>query len=323
MRIAARWAAGSRDERQAAVVGHVEPLVRVGRPRVGALDAGDEVRAAPARPPPTGRRRRRRAATRRARGRPPAIASSGSNAPVFTLPACAQTIVGPSPRSSAASSAPARIRALPVGGHAHDGAAARGRAAAARRTPSRAPPRRRARAARGAPCRPSRLDVPAGAARARAWRAAASAGDVRHLARRSTKPTLARPPAARAGRAASRAATSSTSGGGGRHDVQPGVLVPGGGQPVRGERRRQRAAGHEAEVARPGGGDEPGLGRRGQRLEHLHSGRAGVRQREPQAVRVALGAHRALGQPGQVRAGQLACPVEQRVKASRATQPAR
>ena len=35
----------SRDDGQPAVVGHVEPLVRVGRPGVGVLDAGDEVGA--------------------------------------------------------------------------------------------------------------------------------------------------------------------------------------------------------------------------------------------------------------------------------------
>ena len=61
-------AAGSRDEGEAAVVRDVEPLVRVGRPRVGALDAGDQVRGARARRRPTARRRRRRAPRRRAVG---------------------------------------------------------------------------------------------------------------------------------------------------------------------------------------------------------------------------------------------------------------
>ena len=38
------------------------------------------------------------------------IGSNGSKAPVFTLPACAQTIVGPPARASSSASAPARIR---------------------------------------------------------------------------------------------------------------------------------------------------------------------------------------------------------------------
>ena len=85
---------GVGDERHPAVVGHVEPLVRVGRPRVGALDAGHEVA------PPRARRRpqpeRAVHVHPRARGqcsrRTPAI---GSIAPVFTLPTCAHTIAGP------------------------------------------------------------------------------------------------------------------------------------------------------------------------------------------------------------------------------------
>ena len=60
---------GSRDERDAAVVRHVEPLVRVGRPRVGVARRPPTSAARRRRPRPTVRRRRRRAPRRRARAR--------------------------------------------------------------------------------------------------------------------------------------------------------------------------------------------------------------------------------------------------------------
>ena len=85
----------STDERDAAVVGDVEPLVAVGGPRVGAVQPGDEVRRASGRPAPTARTRRRRGASRRAAASQSAISSNGSNAPVFTSPAWAQTSTGP------------------------------------------------------------------------------------------------------------------------------------------------------------------------------------------------------------------------------------
>ena len=50
-------------------------------------------------------------------------------------------------------------------------------------------------------------------------------------------------------------------GGRGRGDEGPGVLVPRRGEPVGGERGRQRAAGHEAEVAGAGARDETRIGR--------------------------------------------------------------
>ena len=71
-------------------------------------------------PRPTGRTRRRRAATRRVRAAAAAIASRGSQAPVFTLPAWAHTIAGPSERASAAASAAGSMRAVGVGGDARD-----------------------------------------------------------------------------------------------------------------------------------------------------------------------------------------------------------
>ena len=60
-------------------------------------------------------------------------------------------------------------------------------------------------------------------------------------------------PAVRAARRASRSATSSTTAAAGESDVQAGVLVPGAGQPVRRQGRRQATADDEAEVARAGG----------------------------------------------------------------------
>ena len=55
-------------------------------------------------------------------------------------------------------------------------------------------------------------------------------------------------------------------GGRGERD-EPGVLVPGRGEPVGRERGRVRAADDEAEVARAGGGDDPALGTFGERLD--------------------------------------------------------
>ncbi len=81
---------GISHQRDAAIIRHIEPLVRVGRPRVRSLDTADEVRACRRRQP-TDRTRRRRGPRRRT----PAAAQTsptGSKAPVFTLPACTQTI---------------------------------------------------------------------------------------------------------------------------------------------------------------------------------------------------------------------------------------
>ena len=90
---------GMRAEREPGVVRDVQPLVAVGRPRVRALAAAQQV-----------------AELRRSRGPEPegavdvepraasaatsAIASRSSKAPVFTSPAWPQTIVGPSPSRS-------------------------------------------------------------------------------------------------------------------------------------------------------------------------------------------------------------------------------
>ena len=94
--IAAWWAAASRTNDEPGVVRDVEPLVRVGRPRIGALRSRASDRAATGRPPPRCRTPHRRGPRRPARGRSAISASNGSNAPVFTLPAWAHTMVGPS-----------------------------------------------------------------------------------------------------------------------------------------------------------------------------------------------------------------------------------
>ena len=98
-----------RDEREAAVVRDVEPLVRVRRPRVRLLDAaarcrscGDAPTHSPNAPSTCSQARPSRVSA--------AISEIESNAPVFTSPAWAQTITGPSMSRSAVSSASIRIR---------------------------------------------------------------------------------------------------------------------------------------------------------------------------------------------------------------------
>ena len=87
-----------------AVVRHVQPLVRVGRPRIRPLVARRRGARGMGSPRPRARTRRRRGPTRPVCGRSPTIASRrSSNAPVFTSPACAQTIVGTPSRALPAS----------------------------------------------------------------------------------------------------------------------------------------------------------------------------------------------------------------------------
>ena len=110
--------------------------------------------------------------------------------------------------------------------------------------------------------------------RSSTWnRAAASAGHVRHLcpgdeADRSLEQGV------RAARRATPRVTSSTTEADGPADVEARVLVPGGGEPVRRERGRQRAADHEAEVAAAAHRDDARLGR-GRELPHDLRGSSG------------------------------------------------
>ena len=84
-RCAERGRVGDGDD--AAVVGGVQPLVTVGRPRVGEFDAGRAGGDVPGRRSPTVRTRRRRAPTTTSRSSRSMIAPNGSLWPVFTLPA--------------------------------------------------------------------------------------------------------------------------------------------------------------------------------------------------------------------------------------------
>ena len=255
-----------RGEDQAGVVGHVQPLVRVGRARVGALDAADVMAqsAARRRPQPEravdveprpcrrGERRRSRRADR--------------TRPVFTLPACAQTIVGPCRRDAArrrahrASCAPDRRRRRAPPG------ASRCRASAARRCTDTCTSSPTTTRRRGAPCRPS-ASTSQPARRSSSWRAAASAVKFA-MWQPVTKPTLA--PAGSPSRSISqRAGHLLDDRCRGRHDVQAGVLIPRRGEPFGGDRRRQRAAGHEPEVARTRGGHEAWLGGARERVDDV------------------------------------------------------
>ena len=247
---------GMRDEHEARVVRHVEPFVRVGRPRVGTLDAARVVPQLVADAPPTARTRRRRAATRRAARAIAAISSSGSKAPVFTLPACAQTIAGPVPARSAASRASGRIRPC---------------SSASARTiwrvadpeqPQRAEHRHVHFAAdhdaqRRRSVQAVRFDVPSGApqhlvARRRQRREVrhVAAGDEADAGARRQAEQLQQP---RAGDLFDDRRRR-------RQHVQAGGLIPDRRHPFRRQRRRQRAAGDEAEIARPGRRDDARIG---------------------------------------------------------------
>ena len=85
------------------------------------------------------------------------------------------------------------------------------------------------------------------------------------------------------------------------------VLVPRRRQPVRGQRRGQRAAGHEAEVARAGGGDDPGLRARDELVDDLLGRDAVVgqlaRERRAQLVWVDRRADGAVVERGEERLG--------------------
>ena len=220
--------------------------MRVGRPGVG----GSRARRRGA------RRRRGRgpqaeravdvhpgAGLARARARSPA---SGSKAPVLTLPACAQTIVGPCSGGSAS----ARMRPWPSTGT---------RTTRLRPKPEQAErlDQRRVRLLadhdrdRRRAEQPVGLDVPAAARRARRGgrrRARLKLAIVAPVT--NAPPQLGGQPEQR--RAASPARPLRALRRPADRPSKAGVLVPGRRQPVGGQRRRQRAADDEAEEARPG-----------------------------------------------------------------------
>ena len=194
-------------DRQPAVVGHLQPLVRVRRPAVGRRRARRSAPPAPAPPAPRARRRRRHAPRRPSPAPAGSARRRGRTPRCSTFPACRQTTTGPSSPASTAASASGRIRPC-----------ASAAATCTRSAPK--PSSRRLRIDRGMRLaadhhmhlrraeQPPRLHVPAGPAQQRAARRR-ERGEVRH--RRPGAEADARPrPAARAGRAPSPAATSST-----------------------------------------------------------------------------------------------------------------
>ena len=188
-------------------MGHVEPLVGVGGPRVGAGVARRAGGGGAGWPRPTARTPRRCGPTRRGSAAA-TTSSSGSKPPLLTSPAWAQTIVGPVTRRRAR-------RAAPRG---PCGPLRRPRPPPARRCRSRGSARARSivtwrssltsSRTRGAPCRPPRLGVPSGAGEHGVARGG-QAGDVRLLAAGGRGRTT-RPPGAPAARSATPPTTSST-----------------------------------------------------------------------------------------------------------------
>ena len=191
-----------------------------------------------------------------------AIGPSGSNAPVFTLPDWAHTIVGPS--TSRAS--PRALRAHPplvVRRDTDDRRRAEPDQSAGRpdrRVRFRAGDDRHARR----PLEAERLDVPSDAAQ----HLVPCRRQRRHVRHRRTRDE------ADAGGARKIEQVEHPPGGDlldrrhrGRQDVQAGVLIPRRREPVGGDRRRKAAAGHEAEVSRAGARDQAGLSGRGELLD--------------------------------------------------------
>ena len=229
------------------------------------------------------------------RRRASAIASSGSKAPVFTLPACAQTIVGPLADPERLLQPTGSQPALVVGRDRLELPRPRpSRRRAGRRdvrlgaVTTRIAARRTARRAR----RPSRR------ARARWWRAAASAvtlaiwqpvtkpeGDAVREAEQVVEPSPATssPRRRRAG------------------DDQARVLIPGRGQPVGGQRCRQRAADDEAEVAAARDAMRPGSAAASSGMtSSARTAHQGAARRGPRGARRATPMHEPAGSSSEV-----------------------
>ena len=121
---AAKRSSRRADEQDAAGLRQEEPLVRVERDRVGALERRRTGGRSTGPPPPAARTRRRRAARRPRSTHTSASASIGSTAPVSVVPAVATTATGtrPAARSARIASAtrPGRSRRSPsIGERAH------------------------------------------------------------------------------------------------------------------------------------------------------------------------------------------------------------
>ena len=157
-------ASGVADDGEPAVVGHVERLVRVGRPGVGVGEAATSVAAIAARRAPKARTRRRRAPRRRARGRPRRSRRRGRRRREWMLPACSTTIAGSVGRRRASPSASARIRPCVVDrDHAGSTEAEEAQRQVDRRVPLRADHDAHRRCRR--PARPARRPSRPGAGR--------------------------------------------------------------------------------------------------------------------------------------------------------------
>ena len=111
----------------------------------------------------------------------------------------------------------------------------------------------------------------------------------------------------------------------GRARAREPVLVPGGGQPVGRQRGGQRAAGDEPEVARPGAGDGRRPGGGDQPLDHLDRVRALLGQRLVERRHRVLvgdgGAHAALTDPREVLLGELGSAAQRAHRAWSASIP--
>ena len=193
---------------------------------------------------------------------------------MFTSPACAQTIVG----SSVSRSSSVSMRPFESAPTMSVGAPSPSMRSARSIVPWRFSPT--TTRIRGAPVSPSR-STSQPVCFSTWWRAAASAVNVAvcapgHEAERRVprQPEQLDQP---------RAGDLLDDGGGRASDVEAGVLIPCRGQPVGRDRHRHRAADHETEVAAARLRDEPGIGGRGQLLDHLRRGRRPLGQRRGEA----------------------------------------
>ena len=246
-------------------------------PRSGPARRPPRGGAWPGSPPPTGRRPRPRAPTRRARLAWAVVAARSSHAPVFTLPACAHTIVGRSGR-------PARARRP-----ARPGPSRRSRPAATGSSASAPMPSSRSDRSivawrsspastrtGGAPVSPSASTSQPASASTRC-RAAASATVFAPCAP-VVMPNDASP--GRPSRSLIHPADHRLRRGRGRRaDGVERHLVPAGREHVGLRGGVERPADDEPEVARPGGRDEPRLDGRDELLDHRLGIGALVRQR--------------------------------------------
>ena len=201
MPMAALMRRGVADRDDPAVVGHVQRLVRIGRPRVGRVDPGREVSV---------RRRGRRPQPEGAVDVHPGVVlvgqrrrtpSNGSNAPECRLPACSSTSVGAVGPAGQGRAQVHRARMRPCAVDIDELRRGQPERSAARGRPSRAARAPASTRTAGPPARP-RDDVPArpgGAARPGRRRCPVKLAMVAPVA----NPTAAARPAGRGGRAAS------------------------------------------------------------------------------------------------------------------------